>query len=337
MTFFSLILPCYNVEKYVERCVQSILAQDFADCEIVLVDDGSKDSTPEICDRLAAQDRRIHVIHQENGGLSSARNVGLSVAAGEYVWFVDSDDWIEPGALTILHRACLETAPEIVKFGYFRAAGEKKCAPALVSPGLYDGVRLAELRRDACVKPSWYGLSAWSHVYRRSVLERHRLIFVSERVVCSEDYLFNLTALEKVQRLQVLDMQLYTYELRPGSLTQSYKPDLPRRYAELHRKLRESGVCGALADRFYVWHLVASTCIPHEYRNINETHTMAMARTNVRQLLQDKALRSAVLKSDKRGISFRKIIQMVALYQGYEPLFYYLHVVKPARRHGAQA
>ncbi len=336
MAFFSLILPCYNVEKYVERCVRSILEQDFEDYEIILVDDGARDSTPEICDRLAAQDGRICVIHKENGGLSSARNAGLAAAAGEYVWFIDSDDWIEPDALKTLHCVCTDGSAEIVKFGYFRADGEKKHAPALVSPGVYEGESLAELRRDACVKPSRYGLSAWSHVYRRSFLEQHGLSFVSERIVCSEDYLFNLTALEKVQHLQVIEAPLYTYELRPGSLTQSYKADLPQRYATLHRQLRESGVHGPLADRFYVWHLVAGTCIPHEYRNINEAHSMAAARANIRQMLKDKVLRAAVLRSDKRGVPCKKYIQLAALLMGFEPLFYYLHVVKPSRRRGAQ-
>lgn len=332
MAFFSLILPCYNVEKYVERCVRSILEQSFDDYEIILVDDGARDTTPLICDRLAAQDGRIRVIHKENGGLSSARNAGLAVAAGEYVWFIDSDDWIEPTSLTALHCACADGMPEIVKFGYFRAAGEKKQAPALVSPGLYEGENMAALRRDACVSPSRYGLSAWSHVYRRSFLAEHGLRFVSERIVCSEDYLFNLTALEKAQHLRVIDVPLYTYELRPGSLTQSYKSDLPQRYAELHRQLRAGGVSDALADRFYVWHLVAGTCIPHEYRNLSGTHTMAQARVNVRRMLKDKALRAAVLGSDKRGIPCKKYMQLAALYMGFEPLFYYLHVVRPARR-----
>lgn len=331
MALFSLILPCYNVEKYVERCVRSILEQDFADYEIILVDDGARDATPAICDRLAAQDGRICVIHKENGGLSSARNAGLEAACGEYVWFIDSDDWIEPDALTTLYSVCADGAPEIVKFGYFRADGEKKRAPVLVAPGLYEGTALAALQRDACVKPSRYGLSAWSHLYRRAFLEEHGLRFVSERIVCSEDYPFNLTVLEKTQRLRAIDAPLYTYELRPGSLTQSYKADLPQRYAELHRQLRASGVSAALADRFYVWHLVAGTCIPHEYRNISGTHTMAQARANVRRMLKDKALRAAVLGSDKRGIPCKKYMQLAALYMGFEPLFYYLHVVKPAR------
>lgn len=97
----SVIIPVYKVEAYLERCVKSVLAQSL-ELEIILVDDGSPDECPELCDQWAQRDSRIRVIHKENGGLSSARNAGLAVCRGEYVSFVDSDDWIEPGMLSYL-------------------------------------------------------------------------------------------------------------------------------------------------------------------------------------------------------------------------------------------
>ena len=92
----SVIVPIYKVEPYLHRCVDSILAQTYQNIEVILVDDGSPDSCPEICDEYAAQDERIKVIHKANGGLSSARNAGLDAASGDWVSFIDSDDWIEP-------------------------------------------------------------------------------------------------------------------------------------------------------------------------------------------------------------------------------------------------
>lgn len=325
--FFSLILPCYNVEKYVARCAQSILSQDFADYEIILVDDGATDATPCICDELAAGDERIRVIHKENGGLSSARNAGLEAARGEYVWFVDSDDWIAPGALSKLHDACTDGVPEIVKFAHERAAGVTTPVYVCIPAGWHEGSEAVEkLQREAYTRPGKYVLSAWSHLYRRDFLLQHELRFVSERIVCSEDYLFNLIALAKARLIRVLDEILYTYELRPGSLTQRYKPDLTQRYRELRRLLLEAGCDAALTNRFFVWHLLAGTCIPHMYRHAPEP------RQAVKDILRVSELREAIRDSDKRGIILRKHIQLAAMYMGSEPLFYYLHVAKPARR-----
>lgn len=100
--FISFIVPCYNVESYITTCVDSIVGQNFQNIEIVLVDDGSSDNTGTICDEYAEKDNRIHVIHQKNQGVSIARNVGLEVAKGEWIWFVDSDDYIKEYSLKIL-------------------------------------------------------------------------------------------------------------------------------------------------------------------------------------------------------------------------------------------
>ena len=334
--FFSLILPCYNVEAYVARCVHSILVQDCKDYEIILVDDGAKDGTPAICDRLAEAHACIRVLHKENGGLASARNAGLEMAWGQYVWFIDSDDWINPGALEKLRQVCLTSGADIVKFDYLRVSTALKQVSGIIPAGGYVGAAdSAPLRRSALCRAGKYSLSAWSHVYRRAFLEEHGLCFVSERVICSEDYLFNLQALMHVQTLQVLSEPLYSYELRPGSLTQTYKPDLADRYGELHRQLtayveqlgREKEY-GPLIDRFYVWHLIAGTCIPHEY---HAEQPMAQARQHVRRLLKSPDVKKAARRSDRQGLSWRKQLQRLALQCGFEPLFYYLHVVKPHR------
>ena len=91
----SILVPIYNVEKYLSRCIESVLSQDFRDYELILVDDGSPDRCPQICDEYAKKDSRIKVIHKKNGGLSDARNIGLDIATGEYVMFIDSDDFVD--------------------------------------------------------------------------------------------------------------------------------------------------------------------------------------------------------------------------------------------------
>ena len=338
--YFSLILPCYNVAAYVERCVHSILCQSFTDYEIILVDDGSTDQTPAICDALASAHGCIRVVHKANGGLSSARNAGLEIAAGTYIWFVDSDDWIEPEALTVLRQACGDGNPEMIKFTHYRAALQKKLVPGMVPPGCYEGeAQIGQLRSSALCAAGRYVLSAWSHVYRRSFLSQYGLAFVSERVICSEDYLFNLQALLYVKRLTVLDVPLYSYELRAGSLTQTYKPDLAKRYTELYRQLtacyQAAGVqerTQRLIDRFYVWHLIVGTCFHHEYRAHAGRDTLPEGRSRVRQMMCIPEVCRAARRSDRTGLSWQKRLQLLALQLHLEPLFCWLFVVKPGKK-----
>ncbi len=337
---FSLILPCYNVAAYVERCVHSILSQREKDYEIILVDDGSTDATPTICDALAAEYPSIRVLHKENGGLASARNAGMRAAVGEYIWFIDSDDWIEPEALTVLTRACSDGVSDLVKFNHYRVGTEKKCVPGLAAPGVYkEPDQLEKLRQMAFGSAGKYVLSAWSHVYRSVFLRQHQLAFVSERVICSEDYLFNLQALLHAESVCVLDDALYCYALRAGSLTQTYKPDIARRYTELYRLLKHSyhqmdaiERYGALIDRFYVWHLIIGTCFQHEYRIHQERKTLSQARKNVREIMQIPEVKRAAVHSDRTGLSWKKQIQLLAVCMHLEPVFYWLCAVKPQLR-----
>jgi len=115
MPVISVIVPVYNVEKHLRRCIDSILTQTFRDFECILIDDGSPDNCPVICDEYAVKDSRIIVIHQENAGVSVARNAGLLIASGEWIGFVDSDDWLEPEALKILIEKQIETNADIVR------------------------------------------------------------------------------------------------------------------------------------------------------------------------------------------------------------------------------
>ena len=118
--FFSIVLPIYNVEKYLNRCINSILKQDFDDYEIILVDDGSKDSCGQLCDEWSVMNKKIRTIHKENAGLGYARNTGLSAAQGKYILFLDSDDYIRPGMFSKVHNAVCENDVDAVFFGFER-------------------------------------------------------------------------------------------------------------------------------------------------------------------------------------------------------------------------
>lgn len=117
----SIIVPIYNVQQYLSKCIESIFAQSFRDIEIILVDDGSTDECPQMCDEFAKQDCRIRVIHKKNGGLSDARNAGMKVAQGEWIYFLDSDDWMHPEALQTLYDFAKENNCDVVQGGLYYA------------------------------------------------------------------------------------------------------------------------------------------------------------------------------------------------------------------------
>lgn len=119
----SVIVPVYNVEKYLDKCVDSIVNQTYKNLEIILVDDGSPDNCPKMCDNWAKKDKRIKVIHKENGGVSSARNVGIDNAKGEYIGFVDSDDWTEKKYIQKLYEVLIQENADIALCGYNRVTG----------------------------------------------------------------------------------------------------------------------------------------------------------------------------------------------------------------------
>lgn len=339
--YFSVILPIYNVERYLQRCVQSVLGQQFTDYEIILVDDGATDGCPELCDRLARENRCIRVLHKENGGLSSARNAGLQLAKGRYVWWVDSDDWIQPDALQSLYDATEKHSPDMVKFNHFRVEGENSIPVlSIAAAGFYADDQCRELLKQGCYTAGKFVLSAWSHVYRREFLLDRGLTFVSERLVGSEDYLFNLESYLLAEAVTVVSDVLYSYELRQGSLSQSYKKDLPQRYERLYNLLcRQYANAGALEQyqgdlaAFYLWHLLHGTCIPNEYFS-TQTHTLQEGRRNVRTFLSADSVREAYACCNKKYFPYKKRLQLWAMNMRFELLFYWLYVKKPKQKKG---
>lgn len=334
--YFSIILPVYNVERYLQRCVRSVLEQSFQDYEIILVDDGSSDSSGLLCDEIAGTNPNIRVIHKENGGLASARNAGLEEAAGQYIWFVDSDDFIEPQGLQVLYEASCKTAPDMVKFNYFRVTGEKSPVISNAPVGAYDGVGVENiLLKAAFFSAGRYVLSACTHIYKRELLKKSGIRFLSERLVGSEDYLFNLEIMAQAQGICVIGDILYNYEQRAGSLTQQYKKDLSQRYEKLYEMLlqRLPEKYGKRVSSFYLWHLLRGTCIPNAYYDARE-YRMAQRREAVKGILKTPKVKKAYRECDKSGFAGKKRIMLWAVGHGKEPIFYWLYVIKPSIKKG---
>ena len=224
----SVVIPIYNVEKYLNRCVDSIVNQTYRNLEIILVDDGSPDRCPELCDAWARKDRRIRVIHKENAGLGMARNSGLELASGKYICFFDSDDYVD---ITIIEK-CVKNAEEYcsdaVIFGCWSVDEDGKTTRKMIdhSRYLYRGDEIRELLLPGMFTYQFgFGISAWGKLYRRELFSEFGLVFRSEREIISEDAYFALEFYGKASVVTIVPENLYFYLNRSSSLSRVFRPD----------------------------------------------------------------------------------------------------------------
>ena len=210
----SVIVPVYNVEEYLARCVDSILNQTYRNLEVILVDDGSPDSAGVICDRYAEMDSRVRVVHKENGGLSSARNTGLELARGEYITFVDSDDWIEPEGYTHLMELMDRWGVKLVCGGNYDVDGATGARTLALCPEKEEVLSTEEFVGRMFL---WQGFdsSACDKIYHRSLLENFRY---PEGRVC-EDVPVTYRIALSTDRAALSDQPFYNYFHHPGSIT----------------------------------------------------------------------------------------------------------------------
>ena len=216
----SVIVPVYNVQDYLSRCVDSILAQSYRNLEVILVNDGSGDSSGSLCDRYAEQDPRIRVIHKENGGLSSARNAGLDVCRGDYVAFVDSDDWIEPGAYENMLQLALELDVKLVCGGRYDVSGKTGAKKVGLCPQKTEKIPAEELVARIF---TWNQCdsSACDKLFHRLLLENWRFPLGK---VC-EDVPVMYRIVLQTDTAALYDQPVYNYFHRPGSITNASVSD----------------------------------------------------------------------------------------------------------------
>ena len=212
----SIIVPVYNAQHTLQRCVDSILDQEYADFELLLVDDGSRDASGGLCDAYAARDRRVRVFHRENGGVSAARNLALEQARGTYLQFLDSDDWITPDATKLLVRTAESSRCDLVVADFYRVVGERVSRKGDID----DDAVLSREEEAAHMMENpadfYYGV-LWNKLYRREIVARHRLRMDPEISWC-EDFLFNLEYIRHAETFRALQVPIYYYVKTKGSL-----------------------------------------------------------------------------------------------------------------------
>ena len=263
----SIVVPVYNVEKYLKECVDSLLAQTLPALEIILVDDGSKDTSGQICDEYAAQYPQIKAVHKENAGLGMARNTGLDHVTGDYVVFIDSDDFCQKDMVEQLAAIVERTGCDTCKTSFNRVDMESNFLHSeTVVPGDFadEQVQKALLPRMIGSAPDRHDsipMSACCTMYSMDIIREHGLRFVSERVWICEDLIFNIAYYTKAKRVILSDYIGYNYRTNPHSLSTTYRQDRFEKslalYHEEKRLLSELGLYELcqyrLSRQFFVW------------------------------------------------------------------------------------
>ena len=227
----SVIVPIYKIEQYLRQCVDSLLAQTYRELEIILVDDGSPDNCPAICDDYAALDTRVKVVHKENGGLMSARQAGLKAAGGDYIGFVDGDDWIEPQMYQRFADVIEKYHPDLAycEFLYAYNDHDDKSMQANYRE-CYNKQQLEEeIYPEMLFKAPYYtfGINpcCWSKVFKKELLEKV-LYPVTPKIKIGEDAAFTYPALLAAESVAYVGDCLYHYRINPEAMTKTYDPNM---------------------------------------------------------------------------------------------------------------
>ncbi len=230
MICVSVIIPVYNSEKYLNRCIDSVLAQTFTDFELILINDGSKDNSGNICDDYVNKDKRVSVIHKENGGVSSARNLGITKASGKYIMFVDSDDWLETDAIENLYTKANDC--DLI-LGGFHILGALRNAKHSMPEKLIEGKQIVQTYIDLFHKDKLLVDVSCSKLFKRDIIEKHDIRF-DTTMKLSEDTKFNIDFIKNSENISIVDKIIYNYDCTNGdAATKKYLPDMQLYYLKV--------------------------------------------------------------------------------------------------------
>lgn len=267
MPLVSIVVPVYKVESYLEKCITSIINQTYNDLEIILVDDGSPDSCPSMCDKYLLQDNRIRVIHKNNGGLSDARNAGIDIAKGEYICFVDSDDWVSLDMVERLLKACLDNNVYIATCSYYEVSGEK-----FKLNSICNGDKIVSIDDALCelIEAKTFKDFACNKIYNRHLFDEIR--YPKGRNL--EDIATTYKLFLKVNKIAMIETALYYYRInRLGSITTEISLKTVADAFDVHKKRYDEikNKIPSLEDRLLSYILIAAITFYIRYRETEET------------------------------------------------------------------
>lgn len=322
MPIVSIVVPIYKVEQYLPRCIESIKRQTLTDIEIILVDDGSPDNSPRMCDEYAKEDKRIRVVHKKNGGLSSARNAGLAIAKGKYVGFVDADDSIKASMYEELLEVIQREKVDFVMADYTRilSDGTSYSKSASIRGGRYDKKNLQSEIFPALImgKDIEYGplLSVWHCLYNTDFLKNNNIWF-DEEVRWSEDNIFSAIVGYCADSFYYLkDHALYNYYQNEGTITTSYRPGAWDVYCVMNKHLEAYFGKSLIYDfsQQLKWHMLyySCVCIGQAF-----SENRGIRKEIVHKILLSDELNKAFDQLDYSGVSIKLRVQFFLMKHKY--------------------
>ena len=292
---YSVIIPVYNVEKYIDRCLKSIISQNYDDLEIIVIDNGSTDSSGIICDTYASEYSNISVYHIENHGVGSARNFGLSKARGEFIYFVDSDDYLV-GNLFADFADKLVSDLDLVVFSYYNSFEEdltekSRTEKSLPFKGNYDKDGFIKIFKELFLSDMLY--TVWNKIYRREFLLENNLSF--EQYELGEDVRFNLNVYRNVNRIFLSQDSYYVYVIgRKGSAMSSYNPKRIQ-YQLQELKMVDSLLSDWYLDSFDLDQTIKARILMSNIYNISKQNTQFSSKVEyVKDICENKDIKSFI-------------------------------------------
>ena len=315
----SVVMPCYNVEKYIRRGLDSVLMQSLQDWEAILVDNGATDSTGEICEEYAHKDKRFKVIHTENQGVSCARNTGIQYATGEQLYFMDPDDWIEPNCFQRCYETYKRYDCDIVHFGFWWVYGIEEIAN---KSGTFKVYRGNEIHNEYTKQHAGFGQEAlnqyygnnfiwdykkggfiWAFMFRKSFIQKHNLTFPVDMKL-AEDEIFMTEATYKAASIVRIPDVLYHYFQRPDSAVNRKKDAdflFEHKFRQLkeRRRLREMIKEFDLHESYFGSHVFSCLKVAvdtsNEWKNYN-SYREYVTHPDIQESIKEVSLKGAPLK-----------------------------------------
>ena len=332
---YSIIVPIYKVEKFLPQCIESILAQTHRDFELILVDDGSPDRCPQICDEYAKKDGRVKVIHKKNGGLVSARKAGLKAAQGEYICFVDGDDFISNDMLATYERELGKQKVDVICTGYSSYYGEHKINPVLQQGGnrVYNKSELqAELYPKMLSKTPFFSFYIFppmcAKCFQRSIGEA---VYqnVPDEISLGEDAAVTYPLLIAAESVSILNYTGYMYRQNPDSITHTYDKNLYQKIRSLivHLKTVEQETgwqAGNQINEYAVYLLILAKNNEFKY---NPLDSYQIKKKKMKRYLNDPVFKEAMNHTTLSGAKNRLIL-FCFKHQFLMPIYFYELIAK---------
>lgn len=334
----SVIVPVYNVDKYLRECLDSLIVQTYKKLEIIVIDDGSTDCSGKICDEYAAKYNYIKVIHKENAGLGMARNTGLEHMTGEYVTFVDSDDYLEPDCIENLYIGLTENKVDMCKGGFQRFTGKNKVLYTIrYNDEFFEKgeARTELLPRMIGSRPDRQDsieMCVCGALYAVAPIKEHSLRFPSERELISEDLVFNIDYMQYANGACTISDVGYKYRMNPGSLSTQYRSERFQQSCYFFLKMKKH-----LLDLKYdeitilrlhrVFFVYIRVCIKQETRKISKLSSKESIK-NIRRICSDEVVINAIKAYPVRQLGFKQFCFLIFIKNKWAFLLYILAELK---------